>query len=177
MKAFRYGGFFRRLAAFWIDGFLLNTIIIFSILAAKQILAALPVANAAPLPPSVVTIVYSCGALLMNMSYFTYFHAAGGQTPGKRILGLKVIRITGKELTPGIAFIRWLGYLVSRLFLFLGFLWIAVDRRKQGWHDKIAGTLVIRTGVHHQARDYSPPHDSATVAAGQEERRHCSQSP
>ena len=38
---------------------------------------------------------------------------------------------------------RYAGYLVSMLPFFLGFAWIAIDRRKQGWHDKIAGTVVV----------------------------------
>jgi len=41
---------------------------------------------------------------------------------------------------------RYFGYYVSGLILALGFIWIAFDKRKQGWHDKLAGTLVIREG-------------------------------
>jgi len=40
--------------------------------------------------------------------------------------------------------VRYVGYFISSLFLCLGFLWIAFDARKQGWHDKIAGTVVIK---------------------------------
>jgi hypothetical protein len=47
-------------------------------------------------------------------------------------------------MTPGIAFLRCVGYLISGPVLCLGFLWIAFDGKKQGWHDKIAATLVIR---------------------------------
>ena len=39
---------------------------------------------------------------------------------------------------------RYFAYLVSIVPMFLGFLWIAFDKRKQGWHDKLAGTVVIR---------------------------------
>ncbi len=39
---------------------------------------------------------------------------------------------------------RYLGYFASTIPLCLGFLWIAFDKRKQGWHDKLAGTVVIR---------------------------------
>ncbi|MDD1697770.1 MAG: RDD family protein, partial [Methanoregula sp.] len=59
------------------------------------------------------------------------------------ILGLQVIQSSGEKMTPGLAFLRWVGYLFSGLILNLGFLWIVFDKRKQGWHDKIAGTLVI----------------------------------
>ena len=43
--------------------------------------------------------------------------------------------------------IRYLAYYLSALVFFLGFLWVAFDRRKQGWHDKIAGTVVVRDRV------------------------------
>jgi uncharacterized RDD family membrane protein YckC len=46
---------------------------------------------------------------------------------------------TGRRL-----FVRYLGYYVSTLPLLLGFLWVAFDPRKQGWHDKMAGTVVVR---------------------------------
>ncbi len=66
-------------------------------------------------------------------------------TPGKIMLGLKIIRIDGAEkLTPQQSVVRYLGYYVSMLPLFLGFLWVAFDEKKQGWHDKLAGTLVIK---------------------------------
>lgn len=83
--------------------------------------------------------------IILHMTYFTYFHGVGGRTPGKMIMGIKVIRDTGEEMTPGYAFLRWVGYLVSQIAFYLGFIWVAFDRRKQGWHDKIAGTLVVKT--------------------------------
>jgi uncharacterized RDD family membrane protein YckC len=39
---------------------------------------------------------------------------------------------------------RYLGYFVSAIPLFLGLIWVGIDGRKQGWHDKLAGTVVIR---------------------------------
>lgn len=87
---------------------------------------------------------YCTMTLLLNVIYFTYFHGTTGQTLGKKIFGLKVVQKTGEPMTMGIAFLRWVGYLISALILYLGFIWIAFDRRKQGWHDKIAGTCVIK---------------------------------
>jgi uncharacterized RDD family membrane protein YckC len=81
-------------------------------------------------------------SMIISMVYFTYFHGAIGQTPGKILLKLQVVGTTGKRLTYGIAFLRWIGSIISSLPLFLGFLWVAFDSRKQGWHDKIAGTVV-----------------------------------
>ena len=81
------------------------------------------------------------------MFYFTLFHGFGGQTPGKKLLGLRVVQSSGKPMTPGLAFLRWVGYIISQIPLCLGFIWIAFDGRKQGWHDKIAATCVIKTRV------------------------------
>lgn len=67
-------------------------------------------------------------------------------TPGKMVLPLKVVDAkTYNTLTPGQAVGRYLAYYVSPLPLGLGLIWVAFDPRKQGWHDKLARTLVIRT--------------------------------
>jgi uncharacterized RDD family membrane protein YckC len=67
-----------------------------------------------------------------------------GATPGKSALALRIVDAqTGARPSTGRLVIRFLCYLLSALPLYLGFIWIAIDRRKQGWHDKIAGTVVI----------------------------------
>ncbi|MBN8737509.1 MAG: RDD family protein [Xanthomonadales bacterium] len=72
-------------------------------------------------------------------------------TPGKAMLSLRVVDAdTGKTLSVGQAAARYLCYILSMLPLGLGFIWVAFDRRKQGWHDKIAQTVVVR------ARDRGP---------------------
>lgn len=66
-------------------------------------------------------------------------------TPGKRLLKLKVLdEKTGNQLTIMQAIIRYLGYIPSILVLGLGFIWVAFDSKKQGWHDKMAKTVVVR---------------------------------
>jgi uncharacterized RDD family membrane protein YckC len=61
------------------------------------------------------------------------------------LLGLRVARESdGSAPGLGRSFLRYIGYFVSGLALGIGFLWVAFDSRKQGWHDKIAGTVVIR---------------------------------
>ena len=65
-------------------------------------------------------------------------------TPGKMITRLKIVDAkTGKKPTALQFVIRYLGYFLSSIFL-LGFIWVAFDRRKQGWHDKLAGTVVVK---------------------------------
>ncbi len=67
-----------------------------------------------------------------------------GRTVGKKIMKIKIITIEGKSITPGKAILRYLGYIISSLGAFLGFLWIIWDKNHQGWHDKIAKTLVVK---------------------------------
>jgi uncharacterized RDD family membrane protein YckC len=66
-------------------------------------------------------------------------------TPGKIMMGIAIVDArTGGDPSVGRLVLRFFGYIVSMLPLFLGFFWIAFDRRKQGWHDKIADTLVVK---------------------------------
>jgi uncharacterized RDD family membrane protein YckC len=66
-------------------------------------------------------------------------------TPGKMLLGLRIVDAsTGDRISTGKAIGRYISYIPSTLVFGLGFLWVAFDDRKQGWHDKLAGTLVVR---------------------------------
>lgn len=66
-------------------------------------------------------------------------------TPGKLALSLRVVDAkTSNTLTIGQSIGRYLGYFVSIVPLGLGLIWVAFDPRKQGWHDKLAGTVVVR---------------------------------
>lgn len=65
-------------------------------------------------------------------------------TPGKMIIQSKIVdATTGEQPTIKQWIIRYIGYFVSALPLCLGYIWIAFDKRKQGWHDKMAGTVVL----------------------------------
>ncbi|MCX8012035.1 MAG: RDD family protein [Desulfobacterota bacterium] len=89
--------------------------------------------------------ILTCFARLMvEVAYFIYFYSRTGQTIGKMVCGLKVIGTEGEIISARRAFFRWLGYVISFYTFFLGFFWIVIDPNKQGWHDKIAKTLVIR---------------------------------
>lgn len=66
-------------------------------------------------------------------------------TPGKMIKKLKIVDAkTGGKPSTGQFLGRYLAYYVSIIPLFLGIIWIGFDKRKQGWHDKLAGTVVIK---------------------------------
>ena len=67
-------------------------------------------------------------------------------TPGKMALSARVVDAkTGNTMTVGQSIGRYLGYFVSTFPFGLGLIWIAFDPKKQGWHDKLAGTVVIRS--------------------------------
>ena len=81
---------------------------------------------------------------LIALAYFTGMWTWKGTTIGGIVLGLKVVRMDGQPVTFAVALVRALAAAFSIVVLFLGFLWIAWDSEKQGWHDKIAGTVVLK---------------------------------
>ena len=79
---------------------------------------------------------------LIVISFWIFF----GATPAKMLLGLKIVRASdGGKMGLGRSIVRFLGYIPAMLTLGLGFIWVAFDKRKQGLHDKIAGTVVVKT--------------------------------
>lgn len=70
-----------------------------------------------------------------------YFFSA---TPGKMLMGMKIVDAeTGFPPNNGQNIIRYLGYFLSTIPFCLGLFWVAWDKRRQGWHDKLAGTVVV----------------------------------
>jgi uncharacterized RDD family membrane protein YckC len=68
-----------------------------------------------------------------------------GATPGKMAMSAQIVDAdSGERLTTGQSVIRYLGYIVSAVPFGVGFLWVAFDRKKQGWHDKMANSVVVR---------------------------------
>lgn len=82
--------------------------------------------------------------VLLFLANFVALAGSNGQSAGMRILGIYIVRVDGKPFTMKDAVKRHLvGYPLSTLAFFLGFLWILWDPRQQGWHDKIARTIVV----------------------------------
>ena len=74
------------------------------------------------------------------------FWAYKSATPGKMATKLTIVDAKTGEKPSTAQFIgRYLGYYVSMIPLFLGIIWVGIDKRKQGWHDKLAGTVVIKS--------------------------------
>ena len=80
---------------------------------------------------------------LFSVVYFVFFIASTGQTPGKGVVGIKVVDIFHKETGFVRALFRTFGYYLSSIFFMIGFLWYLFDRSRQTWHDKLAGTIVV----------------------------------
>ena len=182
MPIYKFAGFWRRLVAYLID----NTIIciVFFVLFLIAMMAFFIGAAsgeesgwiadlADPTKISSAVIFIWLFFLVLTIGYFTYFHGTTGRTPGKMLLGLQVINDDGTPLSFGTAFLRAVGYLVSGAILNLGFIWAAFDKRKQGWHDKIAGTVVIIREEQGQTAGISLP-DSLMVSP---EARYSTQQP
>jgi uncharacterized RDD family membrane protein YckC len=82
------------------------------------------------------------GLVVVQILYFIFFWSRGA-TIGMRILHLHVVdATTGAHISMGKAFLRYLGLIIAAMPCYLGLLWALWDPRKQGWHDKIAGTVV-----------------------------------
>jgi uncharacterized RDD family membrane protein YckC len=84
---------------------------------------------------------------LIDIVYFIALWSSygGGQTLGMRVLNLRVIRTDGSPLSLVNAVVRYVGLVIAVIPLLIGIIWVAFDANKQGWHDKIAGTYVVRT--------------------------------
>jgi uncharacterized RDD family membrane protein YckC len=86
------------------------------------------------------------------------FWARVQATPGKMLLHARIVDAkTGADPRPMQLLIRYVGYFVSTIIFGLGFLWIAFDGRKQGLHDKMAGTVVVRDETHDEKREANAP--------------------
>ena len=82
--------------------------------------------------------------LVVVVGYFTYFWSTGS-TLGMKVFKLRVVDAnTGQPIGIGRALLRYIGWIIAGIPCYIGLIWAAFDARKQGWHDKIASTVVIQ---------------------------------
>lgn len=137
-----YAGFWVRVLAYIIDSILLISVQSVLSLLISMTIGLLGIATDGD--PAINTVIWLFGAVL-SISYAVFFTGYCGQTPGKMALRLKVIRTDGSPINYGRAALREvLGKFISSLLLGIGYLMVAFDSRKQGLHDKIADTYVIK---------------------------------
>jgi uncharacterized RDD family membrane protein YckC len=166
MTIYKYAGFWRRFIAYMIDGCIISVILIVLAFIAGVAFFAGTISGGGGMlmsdfenPEKMASFAmwFWVVSSLINIAYFTYFYGTTGRTPGKMLLGLQVVSTEGKPISFGIAFLRSVGYMISSLVFCLGFIWIGLDRKKQGWHDKIAGTVVIIRNPEIQSEGLSIP--------------------
>jgi uncharacterized RDD family membrane protein YckC len=125
-----YAGFWRRVGAFFVDSFIFS--ILFGLVLGPAFVNA-PIFTLEGISRSVLTMLFTVGFWINFVG-----------TPGKLLLGCQVVDADSFEvMNTRQAFVRFVAYLASMLPLMLGFLWVLKDSRKQGFHDKIANTVVL----------------------------------
>jgi uncharacterized RDD family membrane protein YckC len=136
-----YAGFVTRAIAFAIDVALIDLAA-----AIVAIVVGLGV-SAFDLPDVLVTITIAVGALaffVWSVGYFATFWSTTGQTPGARVMGVRVVCAGGGEpVRLRSAAVRLVGMVLAALPLFAGFLLILVDDRRRGLQDRLARTVVV----------------------------------
>ena len=158
--AYGLASFGQRAGAFIIDalitwGIFLGAIIVSAIIATITTPDRTP-DNVDPGPSAIGALFFVLlfvSAFTADIAYFPYFEGRpDGQTPGKRIMGIRVVRQSnGGPLGYGLAIGRTVARVVDGVVFGLGYLWAIWDPQHQTWHDKIAATLVVRSSV------YPPP--------------------
>ena len=129
----RYAGFWIRLVAYIIDALILGAITF----PATQVLAAMGIGDHST----------NIMSIAISWMYFAVFESSDWQgTPGKRAMGLAVTDEQGRKITVIRATQRYAAKLLSVLLLGIGVFMIAFTARKQGLHDKLFHTLVVKMG-------------------------------
>ena len=150
-----YAGFASRIIAFIIDIAVISGILVFLSWFANTTMDMLQmrpllvqISSMIPILEPVITFTLSpLGISIISsviiVSYFLFFWTIAGQTIGKGVMGIRIVPLKGGKLSLLRALVRYFSYFVSAFTLGIGFLWILVDDRRLGLHDKIARTCVI----------------------------------
>ena len=135
----KYAGFWIRFVAFNIDGILVRINLYILGIIAGYIISSLSSSSL----QYVVYILYILIFIILSLGYYIYLTYTSGATFGKRIMGIKVISNNQNILSLKQVILReTIGKIVSAIF-FIGYIMVGFDKKKQGFHDQIAKTLVI----------------------------------
>jgi uncharacterized RDD family membrane protein YckC len=140
-----YAGFWIRLLAYIVDSLIVAIPIV--IVAYVVLLGSGQSLNELATSPSDPRIgAIRLVAILVSAAYFGFFWSLGS-TPGMRLFGLRVVDSNSRRtIGLGRALLRYVGFLISGVCCYIGLIWAAFDGQKQGWHDKIASTVVLYRG-------------------------------
>ena len=147
----RYVGFWARFLAMFIDNIWVTIVMVLVLMAVfgQDFMAMMAMPPDASPEAIGMAVQGAAGSLLTQMllpaALIVGFWVWKAATPGKMVISAKIVdaKTLGKPST-GQLIVRYIGYFISAFVFGLGFLWVAFDKRKQGWHDKIAGTLVVK---------------------------------
>jgi uncharacterized RDD family membrane protein YckC len=147
----RYGGFWIRFVAVFIDGIIVSIPgIILGVIVGAMAGIAIGVSgnssssNTTNAAFTGVQLIVELISFVITVGYFVYFWGKG-QTLAMRLFHLRVADAnTGQPIGFGRAALRYVGYILSIIVCYIGLIWAAFDSRKQGWHDKIASTVVLQ---------------------------------
>jgi uncharacterized RDD family membrane protein YckC len=133
-----------RLVAYIVDGILIGVLVFAVTIALTILTAGLAAAGAGPL--AVLSGLLLVVALFaVSLGYFPWFWVNGGATPGMRMFNLRLVRdLDGGPIGWGEALLRLVGMWISAAVFYLGYIWVFIDKRHRGWHDLIAGTLMVQ---------------------------------
>ena len=135
-------GFWVRFVAYMLDSFLVGIVQVVLGLLIGLVIGSMGMAVEGD--PAISTVLWLFGVVL-SLGYAVFFTGYCGQTPGKMALRIKVIRTDGSQISYGRAALREIpGKFISSILLGIGYIMVAFDRQKQGLHDKIADTYVIK---------------------------------
>ena len=139
-QGLRYAGFWVRVVAFILDAIVLGVI-------TAALAPLIGGGSVVTIEDGTYSVNYAANAvgLLVDLVYFVGFWTWRGQSPGMIPFNMQVVLAAdGSRIDFVRALLRYVGLIISFVVLLLGVIWVAFDRRKQGWHDKIAGTVVVR---------------------------------
>lgn len=142
----RFAGPGARLAAYIIDGLIMGVVFVLLLFVLGAIVSAsLGSSGSGGAGAAVIGMLLAVvGFGIFNLVYFPWFWVRGGQTPGMKLMAIKVVRdVDGGPVSMSSAVLRLVGYWINNVVLYIGFAWILVDKRRRGWHDLIAGTVVV----------------------------------
>jgi len=135
-----YGGFWSRVCALIID-----TIFLLGLSGIINLAMGLNFFQNDPSPKVLYSSLFS---MIVSFIYCSIFQGMFYGTFGKKLMGLKLVDAkTLQQVSIGQAFGRYAMQFVSAICLGLGYFNVAINQKKQGWHDKAAGTLVIKSSM------------------------------
>ena len=137
----QYAGFITRLCAWLLDRLILAGVFFVIHFVGDYLVTTYT--SGSDLIESIMTAIVYLIDLIIYIIYFVGSWMIAGQTIGKSLFGLRVVRSDGERLKLRNALIRLIGYWLSSFLFYAGFWWSLFDKKRQTLHDHLAGTIVV----------------------------------